>query len=189
MLHYNHECSNSSHTVWFTTFHIIWCIAMFLETQVRQLQRRLEQEKKANKELQDELESTKDMLAQWVHIYVASYFYSLSSLQKNWESLQVTCARYQVKFYPRSNDRVETLERVNQQLKFYTGQVHLVLQDLFIEGRVLGHGTKSSTPHYVLSIICILENVELCASLHIFDAFCEQLGCPRLSSLSVTPIH
>ena len=64
MLHYNHECSNSSHTVWFTTFHIIWCIAMFLETQVRQLQRKLEQEKKANKELQDELESTKDMLAQ-----------------------------------------------------------------------------------------------------------------------------
>ena len=52
---------------------------MFLETQVRQLQRKLEQEKKANKELQDELESTKDMLAQWVHIYVASYFYSLSS--------------------------------------------------------------------------------------------------------------
>ena len=64
MLHYNHKCSNSSHTVWLTTFNIIWCIAMFLETQVRQLKRKLEREKKANEELQEEIETTKDMLAQ-----------------------------------------------------------------------------------------------------------------------------
>ena len=52
---------------------------MFLETQVRQLKRKLKREKKENEELQEELETTKAMLAQWVHIYVASYFYSLSS--------------------------------------------------------------------------------------------------------------
>ena len=64
MLHYNHECSNSSHTVWLTTFNIIWCIAMFLERQVKQLQLSLERAHRQHREELEELETTKAMLAQ-----------------------------------------------------------------------------------------------------------------------------